>query len=269
MTVSEPAPGSVLPVPASIDKADYRRELRALQIELVKAQYWIKRTGERVLIIFEGRDTAGKGGTIKRFREHLNPRGAPHVALPTPNDRERTQYYFQRYVTHLPAAGEMVFFDRSWYNRAGVERVMGFCTRQETSMFLRQAPALEAGLVEGGLRLVKLYLAINREVQAERLAARAEDPLKTWKLSPIDASAPERWDDYTEAQNDMFYFTHTREAPWTVINANRKRVARLNAIRRVLHELPYDDKDPTVATAPDPDIVGAPGAIFADLDGVT
>jgi polyphosphate kinase 2 len=260
--------GSKLPCPPKMRRFAYERDLLALQIELVKAQYWIKSVGQRVLIIFEGRDTAGKGGTIKRFREHLNPRGAPHVALPAPNDRERTQYYFQRYLQHLPAAGEIVFFDRSWYNRAGVERVMGFCTRHEYSMFLRQTPALEAGLVEDGLRLFKLYLAINRDVQVRRLEDRQSNPVKTWKLSPIDTTAPERWDDYTEAQNDMFFFTHTHEAPWTVVNANDKRTSRLNAIRHVLSKLDYDDKDSEIASPPDPTIVGAPGDIWPELDGV-
>jgi polyphosphate kinase 2 len=262
-------PGDHLPHPPRIEKKVYERELEALQIELVKAQHWVKGSGTRILIIFEGRDTAGKGGTIKRFREHLNPRGAPHVALPAPSGRERTQYYFQRYFEYLPAAGEMVFFDRSWYNRAGVERVMGFCKRQEYALFLRQAPIVEASLVEDGLRLFKLYFAINRDVQSRRLEARKQDPLKVWKLSEIDASAPDLWDEYTAAQNDMFFFTHTREAPWTVVNANDKRTARLNAIRHVLWHLPYDDKDETVVTAPDPSVVGAPGEIWLELDGIS
>jgi polyphosphate kinase 2 len=192
------------------------------------------------LIIFEGRDTAGKGGTIKRFREHLNPRGAPHVALPAPNDRERKQYYFQRYFAHLPAAGEITFFDRSWYNRAGVERVMEFCTRREYSQFLRQAPIVEGGLVEDGLRLFKLYLSVNRDEQLERLEARVESPLKSWKMSPIDEAAPAKWDEYTRAQNDMFSITHTLETPWTLVNSNEKLTARVNSIRIVLDQIPYD-----------------------------
>jgi polyphosphate kinase 2 len=264
----ESLPGSTLPVPPKLARSHYETTLRALQVELVKAQYWIKGSGERVLIIFEGRDTAGKGGTIKRFREHLNPRGAPHVALPAPSDRERTQYYFQRYFAHLPAGGEFVFFDRSWYNRAGVERVMGYCDRRQYALFLRQVPQIEAGLVEDGLRLFKLYLAINREQQIERLEARGNDPLKTWKLSPIDLSAPDRWDEYTRAQNDMFYFTHTTEAPWTVVNSNDKRTARINAMRAVLARLPYTDKDVDLVGEPDPAIVGAPGEVFPELDGV-
>ncbi len=267
MSSGEEQAGSILVYPPKLGRKEYERELLALQVELVKAQYWIKQTGERVLLIFEGRDTAGKGGTIKRFREHLNPRGAPHIALSAPNDRERSQYYFQRYFQYLPAAGEFVFFDRSWYNRAGVERVMGFCSRQEYSLFLRQTPSVEAGLVEDGLRLFKLYLAINREVQLRRLEARELDPLKTWKLSPIDRTAPQRWDDYTRAQNDMFFFTHTLEAPWTVINANDKRTARVNAIRHVLSALPYDGKDASVVRPPDPSVVGHPIEIWPDLDG--
>lgn len=269
MSKQSTRPGSVLPVPDKMPRKKYERELEALQIELVKAQYWIKDVGERVLIIFEGRDTAGKGGTIKRFREHLNPRGAPHVALSAPNEVERTQYYFQRYFSHLPAAGEIVFFDRSWYNRAGVERVMGYCDRHDYSLFLRQTPLVEAGLVEDGIRMFKIYLAINADVQVDRLQARESDPLKTWKLSPIDRTAPERFDDYTQAQNDMFFFTNTLEAPWTVVNANDKRLARLNVIRHVLSKLPYEGRDADVVRRPDPGIVGAPGEIWPDLDGVS
>jgi len=258
-------PGSHLHHPEKMKRKEYERELVALQIELVKAQRWVKASGERILIIFEGRDTAGKGGTINRFLEHLNPRGAPRVALPAPNDRERTQYYFQRYLQHLPAAGEIVFFDRSWYNRAGVERVMGFSNRAEVSLFLRQAPRVEQGLIDSGMTLKKMYLAVNRDEQLARLEARRNDPLKTWKLSPIDERAPEMWDEYTRAQNDMFLFTHTLETPWTVVNSNDKRTARINTIRHFLHDLPYDDKDSKVARAPDPDIVGTPDEMWPDL----
>ena len=263
----EHPPGSYLPHPPKMPREQYERDLVDLQIELLKAQRWVKSSGQQMLIIFEGRDTAGKGGTISRFQQHLNPRGAPRVALTAPNDRERTQYYFQRYMQYLPAAGEIVFFDRSWYNRAGVERVMGFCNRAETSLFLRQAPRVEQGLIESGIRLTKLYLAVNREEQLQRLEARREDPLKGWKLSPIDERAPELFDEYTQAQNDMFLFTHTHESPWTVINANAKRTARINAIRHVLHDLPYDDKDDDVACAPDPTIVGTPTEMWPDLIG--
>ena len=184
-------PGSFLPVPPKMKKKDYERELLALQIELVKAQYWIKGAGERVLIIFEGRDTAGKGGTIKRFREHLNPRGAPHVALPAPSDRERTQFYFQRYLAHMPAGGEVVFFDRSWYNRAGVERVMGFCTVPQCTLFLRQVPSLESGLIDDGIRLFKLYLSVNPDVQVARLKARPRRPAEDVEAEPHGHGGPE------------------------------------------------------------------------------
>jgi polyphosphate kinase 2 len=261
----EEIPGSRLPVPPKMPLKQYERELLALQIELVKAQSWIKAEGQKLLILVEGRDTAGKGGTITRFQEHLNPRGSRTVALAAPNDRERTQYYFQRYFEHLPAAGEMVFFDRSWYNRAGVERVMDFCTRAETSLFLRTAPSLEAGLKEAGIRFHKLYLVVNREEQLKRLDARRTDPLKSWKLSPLDLEAPKHWDDYTRAQNDMFLFTHTPQSPWTVVNSNDKRTARLNAIRFLLDQLDYTGKDPAVALPPDPAIVGPPTAMWPDL----
>lgn len=257
--------GSHLPHPEKMKRKKYEKELLQLQVELVKTQYWAKAEGERILLIFEGRDTAGKGGTIKRFREHLNPRGAPHVALPVPNDREKTQFYFQRYLQHLPAGGEIVFFDRSWYNRAGVERVMGFCSTKEYSLFLRQAPVLESGLVESGLRLFKLYLSVNQAEQLRRLEARQDDLLKTWKLSPMDHEAPKRFDDYTRAQNDMFALTHTREAPWTVVNSNDKRSARINAIRHVLSHLPYTNKDEDVVRPPDPSIVGRPEQLWPGL----
>lgn len=261
----EAVPGSWLPHPPKMPRKHYERELRLLQIELVKVQSWVKASGEKVLILVEGRDTAGKGGAIKRFQQHLNPRGSRTVALTAPSDRERTQYYFQRYMEHLPAAGEIVFFDRSWYNRAGVERVMGFCTRAETSLFLRQVPRVEQGLAEQGLRIVKLYLALNREEQLRRLESRRTDPLKIWKLSPLDREGPARWDAYTQAQNDMFLFTHTPQTPWTVVNANDKRTARLNAIRFVLDELPYTDKDADVAKPPDPEIVGSPTDVWPSL----
>ena len=246
-------------------KKAYERDLLALQVELVKAQYWIKQTGERVLIIFEGRDTAGKGGAIKRFREHLNPRGAEHVALAAPSDREKTEFYFQRYLAHLPAGGEITFFDRSWYNRAGVERVMGFCTVPQATLFLRQAPNLEAGLIDDGLRMFKLYLSVNPDIQVDRLNARRDDPLKTWKLSPMDMEAPKRFEAYTEAQNDMFALTHTRQSPWAVVNSNDKRTARINAIRHVLSQIPYDNKDVSVVGAADPSIVGSPDQLWPDL----
>ena len=264
-TDPDEAVGATLPHPPKMARKGYERELRALQTELVKAQYWIKAEGVRVLIIFEGRDTAGKGGTIKRFREHLNPRGAPHVALPAPNDRERTQFYFQRHLSHLPAGGEIVFFDRSWYNRAGVEPVMGFCSVSEHTRFLRQVPGLEAGLVDDGLVLFKLYLSVNADEQVRRLAARKADPLKTWKLSPMDMEAPKRFEAYTRAQNQMLTMTHTRSAPWVVVNSNDKRTARIHAIRHVLSGLPYPNKDDHVVRPPDPGIVASPQEMWPAL----
>ena len=247
-----------LPHPPKIKRKRYQRELLALQIELVKAQYWVKGSGARVVVVFEGRDAAGKGGTIKRFREHLNPRGARHVALAKPTEAERGAWYFQRYVRQLPTSGEIALFDRSWYNRAGVERVMGFCTPQEYDLFLRQAPDFERWLVDDGIWLFKLWLAVNRDEQRRRLEARKDDPLKTWKLSPIDHTSLDHWDDYTEAAAAMFAATHTPVAPWAVVNSNDKRTARLHAIRHVLHALPYEGKDKEVAVPADPDIVAPP-----------
>ena len=261
----EPLPGHELPHPPKMPLDDYERELRNLQIELVKAQYWVKDKGERILLIFEGRDTAGKGGTIARFKEHVNPRGAPHVALSAPTEIERTQLYLQRYIEHLPSGGEIVFFDRSWYNRLGVEPVMGFCTMEQSLKFGRELPEFERTLVDDGIRLFKLYLAVNRKEQKKRLKARRTDPLKTWKLSPIDHKAPKLWDAYTEAQNRMFRMTDTTEAPWAVVNSNDKRTARIHAIRYVLNRLPYAGKDEDVAKPPDPAIVAGPYQHWPEL----
>jgi len=244
-----------LTTPPKIDGDEYDEQLLALHLELVKLQQWVIEAGERVVLVFEGRDAGGKGGTIDRFREHLAPRQARVVALPKPTDGERGQWYFQRYVAHLPTAGEIVFYDRSWYNRAGVEPVMGFCTDEQHRLFLRQAPEVEQALVEDGIRLFKLYLDVDRDVQAERLQERRDDPLKAWKVSPIDDVAMEKYDAYTEALHTMVDATDTEWAPWTGVNANRQKVARLHAIRHVLHALPYTDKDDDVAVAPDPLIV--------------
>ena len=251
-----------LPRPPKMKRKAYEEELRQLQVELVKMQYWVKATGERIAIVFEGRDSAGKGGTIKRFREHLNPRGAPHVALATPNETEQGQWYFQRYTAHLPTRGEIAFFDRSWYNRAGVERVMGFCTDDQLGIFFRQAPEFESALVEDGIRLFKLFLVINRQEQRRRFEARREDPLKTWKMSPIDDAALQKWDEYTEAMFGMFAMTDTPLAPWTVVNTNDKRTGRIHAIRLVLHSIPYEGKDGDVVGAPDPPIAGPAREVF-------
>lgn len=220
----------------------YNREMERLQIELQKLMNWVHKTGERVVIVFEGRDGAGKGGTIARFIQHLPPRQARIVALPKPSDTEKGQWYFQRYAAAMPAAGEIVFFDRSWYNRAGVERVMGFCTPEQTEAFLREAPVFEGMLVRDGIRMIKLFLTIGREMQMQRLHARWHDPLKRWKLSPIDFEAIPRFDDYSRAFDEMLGRS-SGEAPWHIVRSNDKLRARLNAIRHVLLSIPYEGRD--------------------------
>ncbi|WP_251077980.1 polyphosphate kinase 2 [Frankia sp. AiPa1] len=239
-----------------VHRADYERAKRLLQIELLKLQYWVKETGQRLVLVFEGRDAAGKGGTIKRFLEHLNPRGARVVALEKPSPRERDSWYFQRYVQHLPAAGEIVLFDRSWYNRAGVERVMGFCSPEEYSEFLRQAPELERMWTRSGFVIIKLWFSVSRHEQQTRFIVRRIDPVRQWKLSPMDLAALDRWDDYTDAKESMFFYTDTVEAPWTVVKSNDKKRARLEAMRHVLHRLDYTGKDLDIVGVPDPLIVG-------------
>ena len=229
-----------------------------LQIELLKWQNWVKESGERVMVLCEGRDAAGKGGTIKRFMEHLNPRAARVVALEKPNDRERTQWYYQRYLQHLPAAGEIVFFDRSWYNRAGVERVMGFCTPAEYLEFMRQTPELERMLVRSGIRLHKLWFSVTRKEQLRRFKSREHDPLKQWKLSPMDLASLDLWEEYTSAKENMYFYTHTADCPWTVIKSDDKKRARINAMRFLLSKCPYPNRNPEVACPPDPEIVVAP-----------
>ena len=226
-----------------LTKKQYKKQKKALQIELLKVQRWAKQTGQRIMILFEGRDASGKGGTIKRFMEHLNPRGARVVALEKPSSSEQGQWYFQRYVSHLPTAGEIVLFDRSWYNRAGVERVMNFTTEEEYHLFLKQAPELERMLIEDGIRLFKYWFSVSREQQKIRFDARRSDPLKHWKLSPIDLAALEKWDEYTEAKDAMFTHTHTKKTPWTVIKSDDKRITHINSMRHFLHHLPYDEKD--------------------------
>jgi polyphosphate kinase 2 len=244
-----------LPHAEKLKKKAYEAELLLLQIELVKLQAWVQTSGARVLMLFEGRDAAGKGGAIKRFTEHLNPRGARVVALPKPNETERGQWYFQRYITHLPTAGEIVLFDRSWYNRAGVERVMGFSTPVQYGEFLRQAPELERNLVDAGLHLFKFWFTVSREEQARRFDGRRTDPLKVWKLSPTDEAALPRFDEYSAARDAMLIATDSAAAPWTVVNSNEKRRARLESIRHVLHQFDYDHRDDDVARAPDPRVV--------------
>ncbi len=228
-----------------------------LQRELLKAQRWVESTGQRIVLLFEGRDAAGKGGTIKRFTEHMNPRMARVVALQKPTERERTQWYFQRYIAHLPSAGEVVLFDRSWYNRAGVERVMGFCSPNEYLEFMRQCPDLERMLVRSGITLIKFWFSVSREEQRRRFTERETDPLKHWKLSPIDRASLDKWDDYTEAKEAMFFYTDIADAPWTVVKSDDKRRARLNAMQYFLASLPYEGKDHSIVTGPDPLIVGA------------
>lgn len=238
-------------------RAEYEHEKRQLQIELVKMQNWVKSTGEKVVILFEGRDAAGKGGTIKRMTEHLNPRGARVVALEKPSDRELGQWYFQRYVQHLPTSGEIVLFDRSWYNRAGVEKVMGYCTKKQYMSFIREVADFERMLVHSGIRLFKLWFSVSREEQLRRFERRRSDPLKQWKLSPVDMASIDKWSDYTQAKEQMFHYTDTRDAPWTVIRSDDKKRARLNAMRYVLGQLPYKGKDHIVATPPDKNVVAS------------
>jgi polyphosphate kinase 2 len=237
--------------------APYEAHMLELQREMLKAQRWIEQTGQRVIILFEGRDAAGKGGTIKRFTEHMNPRTARIVALQKPTDRERTQWYFQRYIAHLPAAGEIVMFDRSWYNRAGVERVMGFCTPNEYLEFMRQCPEVERMLVRSGITLLKFWFSVSRDEQRRRFAQRETDPLKQWKLSPIDRASLNKWDEYTEAKEAMFFYTDTADAPWTIVKSDDKKRARLNAMQYLLSQFPYEGKDHSIVTGPDPLIVGA------------
>ncbi|NAZ76365.1 polyphosphate kinase 2 [Kineococcus sp. T13] len=244
------------PYETKMTRKEYEKLKRGLQVELLKMQSWVKRSEQKVVLIFEGRDAAGKGGTIKRFTENLNPRGARVVALEKPSDRERTQWYFQRYVAHLPSGGEIVLFDRSWYNRAGVERVMGFASPVEYLEFMRQVPQLEQMWVRSGVHLVKMWFSVSRAEQRTRFALRASDPVRRWKLSPMDLESLDRWDDYTEAKEAMFFYTDTADAPWTTIRSNDKKRARIEAMRHVLSLLPYDDKDPEVVGTPDPLIVG-------------
>ena len=221
-----------------LPRKSYERQKYRLQVELLKLQAWVRESGQKIIVLFEGRDAAGKGGTIKRFMEHLNPRGARVVALEKPTEEERGQWYFQRYVRHLPTRGEIVMFDRSWYNRAGVERVMGFCSDREYREFVRQAPEFERNLVHSGIHLVKFWFSVSREEQRRRFKEREAHPLKQWKLSPIDKASLDKWNDYTRAKEAMFFSTDTADAPWTVIKSDCKKRARLNALRYMLHSFP-------------------------------
>jgi polyphosphate kinase 2 len=241
---------------------EYEQQKHELQIELLKAQNWIKETKQRVVILFEGRDAAGKGGTIKRFMEHLNPRGAHVIALEKPNARERNQWYFQRYIQHLPTKGEIILFDRSWYNRAGVEKVMDFCSEEEHRDFLRQAPELERMLVNSGIILYKYWFSSSRVEQFRRFKSRQDDPLKQWKLSPVDMAALERWDDYTNAKDAMMFHTDTNDAPWTIIRSDDKKRGRINCMRHFLAGLDYPNKDHDVVGVPDPLVAGSRRSIY-------
>jgi polyphosphate kinase 2 len=253
------------PYVKKMPRDEYEKLKRELQIELLKVQSWVKESGERIVIIFEGRDAAGKGGTIKRIMEHLNPRGARVVALEKPSDREKGQWYFQRYAENLPTAGEIVLFDRSWYNRAGVERVMGFCSPTEYLEFMRQTPEFERMLVRSGIKLFKLWFSVGRQEQLRRFQGRRKDPLKQWKLSPIDMASLDKWDDYTAAKEAMFFHTDTADCPWTVVKSDDKKRARINAMRFLLQTLDYPNKNEDVIGEPDPLIVG-PAAIIHEED---
>ena len=256
------------PYPARMRAREYEALKNDLQIELLKVQKWTKETGQRIVTLFEGRDAAGKGGTIKRFMEHLNPRLARVIALDKPSEAERGQWYFQRYIQHFPTHGEMVFFDRSWYNRAGVERVMGFCTPQEYVEYLRQCPEFERMLVNSGVRLVKYWFSVSRQEQMRRFISRRDDPLKQWKLSPLDIRSLDRWDDYGEAKKAMFFHTDTGDAPWVVIKSDDKKRARINCIRHFLSLLEYPDRNFAVACAPDPLLVGPASKVIEEGERV-
>ena len=255
---------NIYPYKNKMKRKDYEAEKFKLQIELLKMQSWMRDSGEKLVILFEGRDAAGKGGTIKRMMEHLNPRGAHVIALEKPNEREKGEWYYQRYIKHLPTAGEIVLFDRSWYNRAGVERVMGFCSANEYLEFLRQTPDLERMMVRSGIRLFKFWFSVSRGEQLRRFKSREHDPLKQWKLSPIDLASLDKWDDYTEAKEAMFFHTDTADAPWTVIKSDDKKRARLNAMRHLLASIPYENKDEEVVGKPDPLIVGHASEIYEE-----
>ncbi|WP_435201048.1 polyphosphate kinase 2 [Janibacter sp. GS2] len=243
------------PYDALMTRADYDVEKYLLQIELLKFQYWAQETGQKFVILFEGRDAAGKGGTIKRFTEHLNPRGARVVALNRPSEQEEGQWYFQRYLQHLPTSGEIVLFDRSWYNRAGVERVMGFCTDEEYETFMDQAPRVERMLAESGVHVTKLWFSVTQQEQRTRFAIRQIDPVRRWKLSAMDLKSLDRWEAYTAAKEAMFERTDTKRAPWMVIKSNDKKRGRINAMRFFLHQFDYADKDPDIVYAPDREVV--------------
>ena len=257
--------GQEYPYKRKMNREDYEREKQELQIELLKLQAWVEEKGEKVVMVFEGRDAGGKGGTIKRFMEHINPRGARVVALQKPTDEERGQWYFQRYIKHLPTEGEIVLFDRSWYNRAVVEPVMGFCTPKENKIFLEQTPLFEKMLLQSGVRLFKFWFSVSRPEQYRRFKSREQDSLKQWKLSPVDKESLGRWDAYTTAIASMFKNTDTPDSPWIVVRSDGKKRARLNCIRHVLNEIPYKGKNKKVAVAPDPKILGPAKTMYSSF----
>ena len=250
------------PYDKKMKRSEYEETLLDLQVELGKVQSWLQESGERVAIIFEGRDAAGKGGTINAFRQYLNPRHARVVALSKPSDVERGQWYFQRYVNHLPTSGELVMFDRSWYNRAGVEPVMGFCTEEQHKQFLKQAPKFEQMLVDDGIHFFKFWLNVGQEMQIKRFHDRRQNRLKAWKLSSMDVKALNKWDDYTNVRNIMLDNTHTEHAPWTIVRSNDKRRARINAIKHFLNRLDYPGKERKSIGETDPNILGQGPAFF-------
>ena len=252
------------PYSERIELEEYEHHKHLLQVELLKVQSWVKESGQRIVGLFEGRDAAGKGGTIKRFMEHLNPRAAHVVALEKPTEREQGEWYYQRYIKQLPTKGEIIFFDRSWYNRAGVERVMGFCTDNEYLEFMRQTPALERMLVNSGIILFKFWFSVTRQEQLRRFHSRKHDPVKQWKLSPIDVLSLDKWDDYTKAREAMFFYTDTADAPWIVIRSDDKKRARINCMRYFLNQLDYPDKNLALVSKQDPLIVGTVNSIYKD-----
>ncbi len=256
------------PYDVKLGRKEYERQKSKLQAELLKVQKWVGETGQKFVLLFEGRDAAGKGGTIKRFMEHLNPREARVVALNKPTDEERGQWFYQRYISKLPTKGEMVFYDRSWYNRAGVERVMGFCTPNEYLEFMRQTPEYERMLARSGIQLYKYWFSVTREEQKRRFDSRKDDPLKRWKLSPVDVASLSKWDDYTEAKEAMFFYTDTADAPWTIIKSNDKKRARLECMRHFLSTIEYPDKDHDLVSQPDPLIVGHASQVIHKADHI-
>ncbi len=260
--IEEAKKGEILnptyPYSKKLKGKEYDQQMEGLQIELVKMQRWVKENDQRIAILFEGRDAAGKGGTIKRFRENLNPRGARNVALSKPSDAERSQWYFQRYISHLPSAGEIVFFDRSWYNRGVVENVFGFCTTEERERFFRQVLPLETGFSNDGIHIFKFWLNVGRAEQLNRFLARETDPLKQWKLSPIDIAGLHKWDEYSQSITETLTRSHSENCPWTIIRSDDKKRARLAAIRTVLSQLDYEGKNLEVVGMPDEKISGGP-----------